>query len=85
MYVPGPGRLGSGYSFSTWMTYLWSSSLLAPKQNVTSPFTWTENVDVVLSGLNTVGMLYLSGEGLLSIRFKEINYFKRFYKSSEKL
>ena len=75
MYAPGPGSLGSGWSFSTWITYLWRSSLLAPKQYVTSPFTWTANVDVVLFGLKTVGMLYLSGDGLLSFKIKKLNYF----------
>ena len=70
-YYPGPGTTGSGCNFSLCITYFCNSSLPAPKQYVTSPFTWTVNVEVVLLGSNVEGILYLSGDGFISIIYKK--------------
>lgn len=45
------------------MTVLPYASLPVPKAKVFGPWQWTENVDVVLLGLKTEGISYLSGDG----------------------
>ena len=54
---------GSEYILSLFTTVLLKFSRPAPKQKLFFPFLWTENVDVVLSGLNSDGILYDVGDG----------------------
>jgi len=67
LYVPGPGTIASALSNFLSRTLLMNASLPAPNAKVLSPTQWTANVEVVLSGLNREGGLYLSGEGFLSV------------------
>ena len=55
-YYPGPGNSWSGGGLVLWRTFLTKASLPDPKQYVLSPLTCTANVEVVLFGLNTVGI-----------------------------
>ena len=48
-------------------------SLPAPKQKLFFPLLWTENVEVVLSGLNNDGILYEVGDG--EFYFDKLNGF----------
>ena len=56
MYVPGPGTSGSGPRFVGCITYFLKASLGQPIAWVVL-IMWLLKVEVVLSGLNTLGTL----------------------------
>lgn len=62
-YAPGPGFPWSAVRFSGFITVLVKASLPVPKQKVFGPLHITAKVEVVLFGLKSEGMLYLSGGG----------------------